>query len=88
MRMLSRARYCWPGSKYAVTLHDCSSGPPASAASAAEAHRFRSRGAAVAIGLLLVGGEPGAGLPPTFVEGSGFRPGPLSQSICRAFGHR
>ena len=35
--MLSRARYCWPGSNYPVTLHDCSAGPPPSAASAAEA---------------------------------------------------
>ena len=35
--MLSRARYCWPGSNYPVTQHDCSPGPPPSAASAAEA---------------------------------------------------
>ena len=35
--MLSRARYCWPGSNYPVTLHDCSPGPPPSAARAAEA---------------------------------------------------
>ena len=35
--VLSRARYCWPGSNYPVTLHDCSPGPPPSAASAAEA---------------------------------------------------
>ena len=35
--MLSRARYCWPGSNYPVTLHDCSPSPPPSAASAAEA---------------------------------------------------
>ena len=35
--MLSRARYCWPGSNYPVTLHDCSPGPPPGAASAAEA---------------------------------------------------
>ena len=35
--MLSRARYCWPGSNYPVTLHDCSPGPPPGAGSAAEA---------------------------------------------------
>jgi len=37
MIMLSRAHYCWPGSNYPVTLHDCSPGPPPGAASAAEA---------------------------------------------------
>ena len=44
--MLSRAHYCWPGSNYPVTLHDCSAGPPPSVASAAEGwrHRFQSRG--------------------------------------------
>ena len=30
-------RYCWPGSNYPVTLHDCSPGPPPGAARAAEA---------------------------------------------------
>ena len=35
--MLSRASYCWPGSNYPVTLHDCSPGPPPGAGSAAEA---------------------------------------------------
>ena len=38
---------------------------------------------AVAAGLLIVGGEPGAGLPPTFVEVCRIRPGPLLLGICR-----
>ena len=37
----------------------------------------------VAAGLLLVGGEPGTGLPPTFVEVCRVRHGPLFMGICR-----
>ena len=41
-------------------------------------------GPAVAVGLLLVGGEPGdAGLPPTFVEVCSVRHGPLFLGLCR-----
>jgi len=40
-------------------------------------------GPAVAAGLLLVGGEPGSGLPPTFVEVCRVRHGPLLLGICR-----
>ena len=42
-----------------------------------------SGGPAVAAGLLLVGGEPGAGLPQTFVEVCRVRPGPLLLGIYR-----
>jgi len=57
-----------------VTLH-------AIAAQVLRSHRFT--GPAVAAGLLLVGGEPGAGLPPTFVEVCRVRPGPLLLGMCR-----
>ena len=63
----SRARYCFPRANYPVTLHDCSSGPPSSAASAAEASLPvpRSTRASLLSGLSPV---PRAGLLPTFVE--------------------
>ena len=80
--MLSRARYCWPGSNYPVTLHDCSPGPPPSAASATEASLPvpRSPQASFLSGASPV---PGSRVPPMFVEVCRVRHGPLLLSTCR-----
>jgi hypothetical protein len=85
--MLSRACYCWPGSKYSVTLmHDCSLGPLASAASAAEASLSVPRSLRASF---LSGARSVPVSRKKFVEGSRVRHDPPSQQrICRAFGDR
>ena len=80
--MLSRVRYCWPGSNYPVTLHDCSPGPPPSAASAAEASLPvpRSPRTSFLSGMRPV---PRSRPAPTFVEVCRVRHGPLLVGMSR-----
>ena len=79
---LARARYCWPVSNYPVTLHDCSSGPPPSAASAAEASLPvpRSPRTSFLSGMRPV---PRSRPAPTFVEVCRVRHGPLLVGMSR-----
>ena len=76
--MLSRSRYCRLGSK---NPQPCDANTRLHLRSANQRGEHRGgigSGPVVAAGLVLVGGEPGAGLPPTFVEGSRVRHGLLT----------
>ena len=83
--MLSRARYCWPGSNIELPC-DAARLQFRTSIKRGEPRGGIASGPAVDAGLVVVGGEPAAGLPPTFFEVCRVRPGPLLLGNAADFG--